>query len=124
MTRKECTSTAQPSIVQVKQIGAGVYDVQICENITPTTTPRKNRDTGEIETGAGYSFTLYAGIVEAAEREKFIAECIHVRHSIDDEIALIHKHATDADNAEYAKYQELRTAVKEAAAEYFSEEAV
>ena len=124
MTGKICTSAVQPSIVQIKQLANSVYDVQICENITPTTKPRKNRDTGEIENVEGYSFTLYTGIVTAADREKFISECIHVRYSIDDEIALIHKHSSEADNAEYATYQALRAAVKEAAAEQFSKEAV
>ena len=121
MTGKECTRAIKPPLVQVKQISENLYDVQICENIKQITVKRKDRDTGEMRDVTVYSFTLYAGIVDTRERERFISECIHVRHSIDDEIALMHKYAADKDNAEYATYQELRAAVKEAAKEYFSE---
>ncbi len=124
MTGKECTSTAKPSLVRVKQLAANLYDVQICENIRDNTLKRKNRASGDIEDVSGYAFTLYTGVVDARSRDAFIAECIHVRHSIDDEIALIHKHDADAEDAEYTAYQALRAAVKETANEYFAKEAV
>lgn len=123
MTGKKCTMAERPSIVQVRELSNGLYDVQISDDIEAVSIRRKNRETGEVEETAAYSFTLYAGTVAETEREKFIAECIHVRYSIDDEIALIHKYTADKDNAEYAAYQMLRTAVKDAAAEYFSGEA-
>ncbi len=123
MTGKKCTMAVKPSIVQIKELSSGLYDVQISDDIQAVNINRKNRETGKIEETPGYSFVLYAGVVETTEREKFISECIHIRYSIDDEIALIHKHSLSADNAEYTAYQNLRTAIKEVAAEYFSKEA-
>ena len=123
MTGKKCTMEVKPDIVQVRKLSDGLYDVQISDNIQSVNIKNKNRDTGDVEDKAAYSFTLYAGIVATTDRERFIAECIHVRYSIDDEIALIHKYASDKDNDEYAAYQELRTAIKTAAAEYFNGEA-
>lgn len=123
MTGKKCTMAVKPSIVQIKELSSGLYDIQISDDIQTVNINRKNRDTGNIEEIPGYSFILYAGVVKTTEREKFISECIHIRYSIDDEIALIHKHSVDADNAEYTAYQNLRAAIKTAAAEYFSGEA-
>ncbi|MGN0107814.1 MAG: hypothetical protein ACI4A5_08990 [Hominilimicola sp.] len=123
MTGKKCTMAVNPSIVRIKELSSGLYDVQISDDIEEISIKRKNRETGELENTPEYSFTLYTGIVQTTEREKFISECIHIRYSIDDEIALIHKHSLDADNAEYTAYQNLRAAIKSAAAEYFSKEA-
>lgn len=123
MTGKKCTMAVKPSIVQIKELSSGLYNVQISDDIQAVNINRKNRETGKIEETPGYSFVLYVGVVKTTEREKFISECIHIRYSIDDEIALIHKHSLDADNAEYTVYQNLRAAIKEVASEYFNKEA-
>lgn len=123
MTGKKCTAAADPPVVQIKRLSDGLFDVVICDEVKPVKIKNKNRETGVMEENDGYSFMVYAGIVNTTSRERFIAECIHVRYSIDDEIALIHKYASDKDNEEYASYQTLRAAVKEAAAEHFRREA-
>lgn len=120
---KKCTMATEPVAVEIRKISDTLYDVQIRCNVQNTTHKRKNRETGEIEDVPAYSFDLYTKTVEAATREMLISESIHVKYSVDDEIALIHKNAVDKDNSEYAEYQTLRTAIKARATELFEEAA-
>lgn len=121
MTKKKIKTRLEPSRLRVKKLSDTLFDVAISDDITSTVIQQKDRETGETKETEGYSSTMYAGIIDVRTREKFISECIHIRYSVDDEIALIHKHAAESENSEYTDYQTLRAMIKETASEYFTE---
>ena len=63
---------------------------------------------GEVSFDSDLSFG-----VAANNRDAIIAGFIHLKYSIDNEIALTHKGIADPTNPEYIEYRDFVTAVKE-----------
>ncbi len=120
MKPKRVTSGTQPERFKITPLGNGRFDVQISENIEETTVTRRQHgeNEGNKETLA-YKHDLYMAVVKADDYGSLIAGIIHIKHSLDDESALINKGIADKENAEYKEYREFVSAVKEQAAQYF-----
>ncbi|MDY0101100.1 MAG: hypothetical protein RBR94_03820 [Bacilli bacterium] len=71
------------------------------ENIVPIT----------IEGETVYEHDMYFGLVNN-NRDEIISGFIHLKYSVDKEIALMHKGRLDPDNAEYLAYLDYREEVK------------